>query len=150
LKRGDAHATVSAGIDDMVILKSAQSAFTGYPRDRYTTLPETTERILATSLTSSWSYVRAPMSFDEEFLKVRRALLQSFANHDSKSVQHTLYAMGSAALEASSSIDEIRLTMPNKHHLPVDLEPFGIENHNELFLPSPEPFGLIEAVVRRR
>jgi urate oxidase len=150
LKRGDAHATITAGIDGMVILKSAQSAFTGYPRDRYTTLPETTDRILATSLTSSWSYVRTPLSFDDEFLKVRRALVESFANHDSKSVQHTLYAMGNAAHEASSNIDEIQLTMPNRHHLPVDLSPFGIENRDELFLPSAEPFGLIEAVVRRR
>jgi urate oxidase len=150
--RGGAKAVVS-GIRDLVILKSARSAFTGYPRDRYTTLPETEDRILATSMTARWRYVgeeRAVAArYGALFADVRRSLLAAFAGHDSKSVQHTLYAMGQAVLDESVEVEEITITMPNKHHLPVDVERFGIASRNEIFLPTPEPYGLIEATLRR-
>ena len=141
--------TFSAGVEDLVILKSAKSAFVGYPRDRYTTLAETTDRILATSLTAHWRYRSGASFYDSLWYAVHNAMIDSFASHDSKSVQHTLFAMGEAALAACEDIDEINLTMPNQHHLPVDLTPFGMENRNEIFLPTLEPFGLIKAVVRR-
>ena len=149
LSRGDAAAEIRAGVADLVILKSAQSAFEGYPRDRYTTLPETSDRVLATSLTAQWRYAPETTSFDPSWRAVRGAMLDAFAAHDSRSVQHTLYAMGEAALEACAEVVEISLTMPNKHHLPVDLVQFGMENRNEIFVPTPEPYGLIEATVRR-
>ena len=81
---------------------------------------------------------------------IRQTLLETFAEHDSRSVQHTLYAMGEAVLERHAEVTEIRLSMPNKHHLPVDLAPFGLENRNEIFVATEEPYGLIEATVRRR
>ena len=140
---------VIAGIEDLLVLKSGHSAFSGYPRDKYTTLRETEDRIFATSISTHWSYRAGTSAFEEQFATVRSALLEAFSNHDSKSVQHTLYAMGEAALERCEAIEEIRITMPNKHHLLVDLAPLGLENPNEIFVPTAEPYGLIEATLRR-
>ena len=141
--------TVDAGIADLVILKSAHSAFAGFPRDEYTTLPESDDRIFATSLTATWRYRDATISFDTVWQAVRRTLLQSFAEHRSASVQHTLHAMGQAVIEHVDDVASIHLVMPNKHHLPVDLTRFGLENRNEIFVPTDEPHGLIEGTVTR-
>jgi urate oxidase len=140
---------LGAGIADLLILKSAQSAFDNFLRDEYTTLPETRDRILATSLTASWRYTNAGVEWDAAWHAVRRTLLDTFAEHQSESVQHTLYAMGEAVLDAVPDVSHIRLVMPNKHHLPVDLRPFGLENRNEIFVPTDEPHGLIEATLAR-
>ena len=141
--------TITAGIEGLVVLKSARSAFTGYPRDRYTTLAETDDRILATSISTRWRYGAGASSFGTLWTAIRQVLLKTFADHDSRSVQHTLYAMASAVLEECGDVDEIRITMPNKHHLLVDLAPFGLTNPNEIFVPTDEPYGLIEAIIRR-
>jgi urate oxidase len=141
--------SIDAGIEGLLILKTAQSGFSGFPRDRYTTLKETSDRILATSLSASWSYAKAESSFNLLWKAIRQTLLETFADHESKSVQQTLYAMGEAVLERHEEVARIRLTMPNKHHLPFDLTPFGLENRNEIFVATEEPFGLIEATVER-
>jgi len=141
--------TVAAGLADLVILKSADSAFAGFPRDEYTTLPETQDRLFATSLTATWRYRDPEVSFDTVWQAVRRTLLESFAEHHSASVQHTLHAMGQAVIEQVEDVASIHLVMPNKHHLPVDLARFGLENRNEIFVPTDEPYGLIEGTVER-
>jgi urate oxidase len=140
---------VGAGLTDLVILKSARSAFTGYLRDEFTTLRETTDRLLATSLTATWHYAEDDLPFGTIYASVRQTLLETFAEHDSRSVQHTLYAMGEAVLETNAEVTAIRLVMPNRHHLPVDLTPFGLENRNEIFVATEEPYGLIEATLAR-
>jgi urate oxidase len=140
---------VEAGLADLVVLKSAHSAFTGFPRDEYTTLPETDDRIFATSLTATWRYRDAEVSFDTAWQAVRRALLETFAEHRSASVQHTLHAMGQAVIEQVEDVASIHLVMPNKHHLPVNLAAFGLPNRNEIFVPTDEPYGLIEGTVSR-
>jgi len=140
---------MGAGVRNLLILKSSHSAFAGYLRDEYTTLPETHDRLLATTLTAAWMYGENDLDFHITWRAVRRTLLEAFAEHDSRSVQHTLYAMGQAVLDAVSAVDAIRLVMPNKHHLPVDLTPFGLENRNEIFVPTEEPHGLIEATLVR-
>ena len=140
---------VEGGIVDLLILKSSRSAFAGFMRDEYTTLPETADRILATSLTTRWHYRHPAVNFSATWSAVRRRLLESFATHESASVQHTLYAMGRAVIESVDEIAGIHLAMPNRHHLPVDLTPFGLENRNEIFVPTDEPYGLIEATVSR-
>jgi urate oxidase len=142
-------ATIEAGLADLVILKSAHSAFAGFPRDEYTTLPETADRIFATSLTATWRYRDGDVSFDTAWHAVRRTLLESFAEHRSASVQHTLHAMGQAVIEHVDDVTSIHLVMPNKHHLPIDLSRFGLENRNEIFVPTDEPYGLIEGTVTR-
>src|SRR4030095_12515386 len=141
-------ARVQAGIEDLVVLKTAKSGFEGFPRDRYTTLKETSDRIFASAVRATWRYSRPQVAFGTLWREVRRLLLETFAEHDSRSVQHTLYAMGEAVLE-TLDIEKIRMSMPNKHHLPVDLTPFGLENRNEIFVATTEPYGLIEGTMRR-
>jgi urate oxidase len=138
-----------AGVEEVEVLKTTRSSFEGYIRDEYTTLPETKDRIFATVLSARWGYDREPADFDAAFERVRAALLETFAGHDSKSVQQTLYAMGAAALEAAPEVSEIRLSLPNRHHLLFDIGRFGLENPNEVFVPTSEPFGLIEATIVR-
>jgi urate oxidase len=139
---------VTSGLMNLVVLKTASSAFAGFPRDDLTTLADTQDRILATSVTAIWRY-RAGMSDFSVRDAVRAALIGTFAGHQSASVQHTLYAMGAAALDACRDLVEITLTLPNRHHLPVDLSQFGLDNPNEVFVATDQPFGVIEATVRR-
>ena len=139
---------VVAGIEDLVVMKTAKSGFEGFPRDRWTTLKETSDRLMATAVRATWRYSRPYVAFGRLWSEVRRVLLETFAEHDSLSVQHTLYAMGEAVLK-TLDVEEIHLAMPNKHHLPVDLTPFGLENRNEIFVATTEPYGLIEATLRR-
>ena len=140
---------VGAGIHDLVIMKSSHSAFAGFLRDDLTTLPETADRLMATALTASWQYQEEELPFGSVFESVRQTLLESFAEHESQSVQHTLYAMGQAVLDTNEAVSAIRLVMPNRHHLPVDLTPFGLPNRNEIFVATEEPHGLIEATLTR-
>jgi urate oxidase len=139
---------VVSGLADLSVLKTTDSAFTGFPRDEYTTLAETGDRILATSVTATWKYRRGTTEFGARE-QIRTALVETFAVHMSESVQHTLYAMAAAALAACGDITEITMRLPNRHHLLVDLAPFGLDNPNEIFVATDEPYGLIEATVRR-
>lgn len=141
---------VISGLDNIVILKTAGSEFVGFLKDSLTTLPEATDRLLGTSLSTRWTYGPSIRSFQSSRSRIREILVGVFANHSSKSVQHTLYAMGEAALEQVSEIEEIQLSMPNKHCLLVDLSRFGQDNPNEIFQPIDEPHGFIEARLRRR
>jgi urate oxidase len=142
-------ARVESGLDGLRILKSAHSGFSGFKRDRFTTLAETEDRIFATAVTAWWAYGSSEVSFATARESVRRTLLETFAEHRSASVQHTLYAMGEAVLAEVADVDEVRLRLPNKHHILVDLSRFGLENRNEVFVATEEPYGLIEATVRR-
>jgi urate oxidase len=140
---------VIAGIKDLVVLKSTGSEFAGFLKDGYTTLPETTDRILATSLTVRWRYAGTDVPWDDAFGQVRRILLERFAQVHSLALQQTLYEMGKAVLEARDDVVEVRLSAPNKHHFLVDLEPFGLENPGEVFFAADRPYGLIQCAVGR-
>ena len=142
--------TVDSGLNNLIILKTAKSAFAGYIKDSLTTLKETYDRLFGTALRAEWVYNTQALDYDAVRSTIRETMLTVFAAHDSKSVQQTLYAMAQAALEAVPQIDEIELTMPNKHCLLVDLSPFGQDNPNEIFVPTDEPHGTIQARVRRR
>jgi urate oxidase len=145
----NAAAHVISGLDQITILKTAGSAFSGFRQDKLTTLKETEDRLLGTVMTANWTHTRGSSDFDEVRARVHEALLAIFAGHDSKSVQQTLYAMGKAALVAAPEISEIHLSMPNKHCNLVDLSPFGQDNPNHIFVPIDEPHGDIQATVRR-
>jgi urate oxidase len=140
--------TVSAGIEGLVVLNAANSAFEHFLRDEYTTLKEDRNRILATVIRANWTYRSGSMRFDETWNGVRQALLETFAAHDSESLQQTLYAMAEATLKRFQDIREISLSLPNKHYNLVDLSPLGLANPGEIFLPTDEPHGLIEATLR--
>jgi urate oxidase len=151
---GAGEATVEAGIEDLLVLKTAGSAFEGFARDAYTTLRETGDRLFATVIAARWRYAggagaAGDTAYGALWRGVRQLLLETFADHRSASVQHTLYAMGDAVLQAVPEVAEIHLSLPNKHHLLVDLAPLGLDNPNEIFVPTEEPYGLIEATMAR-
>ena len=149
LRAGRQRTTLCSGVADLLVMKTAGSAFDRFLTDEYTTLPETRDRLLATALTATWCYREPELDFGPTWHAARRILLDTFADHRSESVQHTLHAMGEAVLDAIGEITAIRLVMPNKHHLPFDLSRFGLQNRNEIFVPTDEPHGLIEATITR-
>lgn len=140
---------VRSGVRGLSLLKTTRSGFVGYIKDQYTTLPETTNRIFATALNAEWDHQSEAVAYDASWQAAMRALTETFAQHDSLSVQHTMYAMGQKVLDDCTGISRIRMVMPNKHHLLFDLTRFGMENRNEIFVATSEPYGLIEAEVRR-
>jgi urate oxidase len=151
VRRDRAGLRVESGLDDLFLLRTGGSAFAGFLRDRYTTLPDVADRLFATVLEAGWTY-RAPgngFDWNRAHGEVRAALLATFAAHQSLSVQHTLHAMGAAAIEACAELEEITLVMPNQHRLLVDLEPFGRDNPGVVFVPTDEPQGVIKGTLRR-
>ncbi|MFF2349626.1 factor-independent urate hydroxylase [Kitasatospora sp. NPDC058115] len=146
---------VISGLRDLVVLNSTDSEFWGYLKDRYTTLQEAYDRILATRVTARWRYgytgrddETAPR-WDHCYARVKRHLLEAFAGTYSYSLQQTLHAMGTRVLDHNAEVDEVRLELPNKHHFLVDLEPFGLHNDNEVYYAADRMYGLIEGTVHR-
>jgi len=149
---GDGAAVVEAGIDDLTVMKTTKSAFTGFDRDRFTTLPEVDDRLMATKIRATWGYrgdLVGGIDFDAAWERALAALLGAFANHFSRSVQESIWIMGTAMMDAEGSIDWVRMVLPNLHHWIVDLAPFGLDNPGEVFVSTTEPHGLIDATVRR-
>jgi urate oxidase len=147
-ERGDGWA-VTSGVDGLTILKTTKSAFTGYIKDKLTTLKPATDRVFGTRATVTWEYAAGAPVYAEVRARILAALLKEFAGHDSMSVQHTLFDMGKAALAAAPEIARIHLSMPNLHHLLADLSQFGLDNPNHIFVPIDEPHGTIEATIER-
>ncbi len=141
--------TISGGIRDLLVLKTTASAFKDFVTDRYRTLKDTDDRIFATSVTAEWDYENTAVDFVSAHEKIHTALLDAFATHMSHAVQQTMYQMGNAALAACPQITGIHLLCPNKHRIPVNLQPFGLENQNEIFVWTDEPFGNITATIKR-
>lgn len=140
---------VESGLEDLVVMKTAKSAFSGFARDRYTTLAEAHDRIMATKVTATWRHAGPAVDWDASHEAISSTLLEVFAEHESESVQHSIWVMARAMLERHAEIEEVRMTLPNLHHWPVDLAPFGGTNRGEIFVATTEPHGLIEATVRR-
>lgn len=145
---------VIAGLKELTVLKTTQSGFEGYPKDRYTTLHETADRVLATDVAARWRYDgdhagAAGVDYNGVYASVRGLLLEAFSARYSAALQATLFDMGRRVLEVHAEIAEIRFSMPNKHHFVVDLTPFGLDNPNEVFFAADRPYGLIEATVTR-
>jgi urate oxidase len=140
---------MTSGVDGLTILKTTKSAFVGYIKDKLTTLKPATDRIFGTRATVEWDYAPGTPDYGNARERIITALLRVFAEHDSKSVQHTLFDMGEAALEAAPEIARVHLSMPNLHHLLADLSPFGQKNPNHIFVPIDEPHGTIEATIER-
>lgn len=142
-------AMIESGVEDLIVLKTTKSGFSGFIKDRYTTLPEVTDRILATSIKASWIYANSKAATGDRWRDIRQTIIETFAGHDSLSVQHTLYAMGETVLEKFADVAEIAFSLPNIHCLPIDFTRFGLENDNRIFVPTDEPHGLIEARLSR-
>lgn len=140
---------VLAGLTDLVVLKTTGSEFWGFPRDRYTTLAETRDRILATAVTARWRYTSLDLDWDATFAGVRTTLLETFAATHSLALQQTLYAMGEAVLERFGDVAEVRMSMPNRHHFLQDLSAYGLDNPDVVYHADDRPYGLIEGAVLR-
>ena len=142
--------SVESGVADLVVMKTSRSAFSGFPRDEFTTLPETEDRLLATKVSATWRYVPgAEVDYDASFTAVTRTLLDVFAEHHSVSVQASIWIIGRAIVERHAEVAEITMTLPNLHHWTADIERFGIPNDRQIYVSTTEPHGLIQATVRR-
>jgi urate oxidase len=145
----DQRGYVVSGIRDLTVLKSTGSEFHGFLKDKYTTLPETDDRILATSLVARWRYDHTEVDWDKSYDEIKSLLLEQFAKIHSFALQQTLYGMGEAVLQQHPEVAEIKFSAPNKHHFLVDLSPFNVDNPGEVFIAADRPYGLIEATVLR-
>ena len=145
----DQQTWVVSGLQDLTVLKSTGSEFKGYLRDKYTTLQEADDRILATSLVARWRYLGTDVDWNKAYDTIQAALLETFATTYSRALQETLYLMGEQVLKTHDDVAEIKFSAPNKHHFLVDLAPFGLENKGEVFIAADRPYGLIEATVTR-
>lgn len=139
---------VDSGVEDLVVMKTAHSAFSGFPRDEYTTLPDTRDRIMATKVTATWRHGTEPADWEASHATVTAALLASFADHDSESVQHSIWLIANAMLAAEAGLASVWMQLPNLHHWIVDLSPFG-QPSGDIFVATTQPYGLIEATVHR-
>jgi urate oxidase len=147
---GDGHSTrIEAGVEGLEVLRTTGSGWSGFVRGELTTLPETDDRILATAVSARWSYAEGGIDYGASWQAARDAILEAFGDHYSPSVQFTLRRMGRAVLKAVDAIDRVHLSLPNRHHLLYDLSRFGLENPNEVFQATTEPYGLIEGTVER-
>jgi urate oxidase len=151
----DGAVEVEAGVGDLTVMKTTKSAFSGFDRDAYTTLPEVDDRLMATKVRATWGLrpelaATGAFDFDAAWDRARVALRQSLADHFSPSVQASIWIMATAMMDAEPAIDWVRMILPNLHHWRVDLEPFGLDNPGEVFVATTEPHGLIDATVRRR
>ncbi|MEV4423241.1 factor-independent urate hydroxylase [Patulibacter sp. NPDC049589] len=146
-------ATVAAGIQDLFVLRTTGSGFVGFQRDALTTLPETDDRILATVVDARWTYapdaVAAGIDYGAAWTSIHATLVERFADHFSPSVQTTLHRIAVGILEAHPEVVDVTIELPNRHHLLVDLAPFGLENPGEVFVATQDPFGVISATVAR-
>jgi len=141
---------VETGVTGLTVVKTTASAFRGFLRDEFTTLPDADDRLFGTAVEARWTYApTAAPDWNAAYRSVCRALDDTFAAHRSLAVQQTQWEMGNAALAACAAIEEIALEMPNQHRIPVDLSPFGLPNRNEVFVTTSEPYGLIRLVLRR-
>jgi urate oxidase len=144
---GDAR-HVLGGLRGLTLLKTTQSGFEGYPKDRYTTLPETRDRVLATDVATRWRYLPgADVDYNAVYADVKRILLEEFTRRYSAALQTTMFELGTAVLEAHDEIAEMRFSLPNKHHFVIDLSPYGLENPNEVFHADDRPYGFIEGTI---
>jgi urate oxidase len=153
VRAGGQGVAVEAGMEDLTVLKARKSAFVGFERDAYTTLPDADDRVMATKVAATWGYggaaEDASFDFDSAHAQAVERLLTTFAEHVSASVQASIWIMATAMLDADPAIDWVRMILPNLHHWPVDLGPFGLEQRGEVFVATSEPHGLIDATVRR-
>jgi urate oxidase len=142
-------ASIESGIENFTFMKTTQSGWSDFHTDEFRTLPDTDDRIAATSMDAKWAWDRAPADYEAANALIMTTILGVFVGTYSRSVQDSLYRMGEAALAAVPELRQIRFAMPNKHYIPINLTPFGIPANTTVLLPTDEPHGQIEAVIGR-
>jgi urate oxidase len=149
LSRGDAGAALVGGVRELLVLKTTASEWRDFVSDRYRTLKDTRDRILATKVDADWVYGADAKDFPACCAAIDQAILKTFATQHSLGVQQTLFAMGEAALAACEAIESISFSLPNRHRIPFNLEPFGLKFDNDVFVATDEPYGLIKGTITR-
>jgi len=145
----DGRAWIVSGVRDLVLLKTTDSEFHGFYTDRYTTLAPTSDRVMATSVTAQWWHDGGDVAWADSFDAALAAMSDTFAGHHSLGLQQTMFEMGAQMIAGQPGINEVRFSLPNKHHFVIDLSPFGLDNPNEVFHADDRPYGLIEGTIRR-
>lgn len=149
LDRASQQPVLIGGVRDLQLLKTTASEWRDFVDDRYRTLKDTRDRIMATKVNTDWTYNTTQSDFAAHASSIDRAILSTFATKHSLGVQQTLKDMGDAALAACGMIDSISFTLPNLHRIPFNLEPFGLKFENDIFVATDEPYGLIRGTIAR-
>ena len=116
-------------------------------------LKPTKDRIVASSVTSSWKYSQELPDYQEPYAAIKKALVsQLFGPPEggvySPSVQYTLFQMGKAAIADVDAVESIYIKMPNIHFLPCS--PVNTEGfENDVYVATSEPYGTIETTITR-
>jgi urate oxidase len=142
--------TMLSGFYGLTVMKTTESGFAGYPKDKYTTLKETDDRILATDISTKWRYNTADVDYNAVYDSVKQTILTEFSQGYSNALQQDLYEMATAVIDRHPQIDEVKFSCPNKHHFLSDLSFCGLENPGEVFYAADRPYGLIEATIQRK
>ena len=145
-----ASSSLRSGLRGYTFMKTTQSGWANFVDDGYRTLPDADDRIAATSMDATWTWLAAPPDYGAANARILATLLDVFGTTYSRSVQDSLYRMGEAALAEVAELTDISFVMPNKHYLPVNLKPFGLDDSGIVFLPTDEPYGRIEGTVSRK
>lgn len=149
VRRGPDGATVVSGLKNLTVLKTTDSEFHSFYEERFTTLKPTTDRIMSTHVQAQWAHEGTDVDWNASFEAVRDAITSTFAKAYSYALQHTIWEMGQAVLDAAPSVVDVRFSCPNVHHFVIDLSPFGLENNCEVHHADDRPYGLIEATIKR-
>jgi urate oxidase len=107
------------------------------------------QRLLVASLSARWTYTSSDVTFASYRQGVRNAIIDTFAWHEGRVVQQTLYAIADVVLETYAEIAEITLALHERPYRPADLFAAGVENRDELFVAVDEPVGVVELTVDR-
>jgi urate oxidase / 2-oxo-4-hydroxy-4-carboxy-5-ureidoimidazoline decarboxylase len=106
----------ASGVSGFKLLRLGGSAFRGFVRDEYTTLPDLNNRPLHMWLDLEWTYVRPDAAFTNGAVaaQVRRIVREVFTSFESGSIQQVIYQMGTKMLDAMSVMSEVHLEANNR------------------------------------
>jgi urate oxidase len=107
---------IASGIRGYRMLRLGGSAFHGFVRDQYTTLPEIHNRPLHMWLDVEWTYVDVSQAFSQGCISilVRKAVREVFETFESGSIQQVIYQMATRILADCPAIAEIHLEGNNR------------------------------------
>lgn len=148
---------LEAGLKDLRVLKTTQSAFVNFVNDDYRSLPDAKDRVFSTSVYSRWIYSDININFCKIWDQVKASIMKVFAGPAdvgiySPSVQNTLHITEKLILDNIPEISYIEMVLPNRHYINVDLSkfPVGVATNDTVFMPLDKPSGNIRAALTRK
>ncbi|HEX5473207.1 MAG TPA: hypothetical protein VFX12_00985 [Vicinamibacterales bacterium] len=142
-------AAVVAGLEQLVLMRT-----TGFAPPRRKGAPDEAaadglQTLLVVTLGARWRYAEGDLPFALYREGARLAILETFARHAARTLQHTLYAIADVLLATYQEIAEVTLTAEERPYRPADLFEEGLENPDEVFVARDEPLGVVEVTVTR-